>query len=329
MKFLNIQAFEKHLDETFAIGFSSLYGVALSDAFERQFIIDRILEKLQADSLHMRVSETPLSTFLSELSTQSLFASKRVFIYDEVDKLKNEGVIQKELENLPEDVYVIVAGRSLPFYEHLKKEMIFLDLSMEKPWERLSRLKRWMLQEIQKGGKTLAADAATYLFEFCKSNFETLIQELQKLIAYVGDAPQIDLQAVEAIGTLQVSEKSWQLSEAIIWGGDIHYPTLYRLQPQELHCFFGQLRYQLELGLFVSSCLERKEEGIIQEKYPKLSPKLLARYRSLVEAFSISYFKRGLKDLFELEIRVRMKSSNFLLLIDRFIAGLKRGAIHV
>jgi DNA polymerase III delta subunit len=174
----------------------------------------------------------------------------------------------------------------------------------------------------------MSADAAAYLSEFCSANFEALIQEVQKLITYVGDAPEIDLQAVRTIATLQVSQKGWQLSESIIWGGDIHFPTLHRLDGQELYSFLGQLRYQLQLGLVVASCMKRKEEQQLQQEYPKLPQKSLDKYKRLAQTFSIAYFREGLKDLFELELQSRMKIADSPLLLDCFIAGLKTRMAH-
>ena len=328
MKFVKAEVFEKQLDESLPDHPSPLYGVALTDPFERQFVIERLIEKIGGEVQWMRASETPFAVFLEELNSLSLFASKRILIYDEVDKLKKEEFIEKELTDLPEGVQVICGGAAVRFYEPLKKEMVCLDLSTEKPWERASRLKRWLLQEVKRGKKGMTADAAAYLSEFCSENFEALLKEVQKLITYVGDAPEIDLQAVRAIATLQVSQKGWQLSEAIIWGGEIHFPTLHRLDSQELYLFLGQLRYQLQLGLIVTSCLKRKEEQLIQQEYPKLPQKSLDKYKRLAQTLSISYFKEGLKDLFELELQSRMKVANLPLLLDRFIAGLKTRMPH-
>jgi len=328
MKFVKTEVFEKQLDESLPDHPSPLYGVALADPFERQFVIERLAQKIGGEVQWMRASELSSVAFLEELNSPSLFASKRVLVYDEVDKLKKGEVIEKGLTDLPEGMHVICGGTAIRFYEPLKKEMVFLDLSAEKPWERTSRLKRWLLQEVKRGGKTISSDAAAYLSEFCSANFEALLQEIQKLITYVGDAPEIDLHAVRAVATLHVTQKGWQLSEAMIWGGEIHFPTLHRLDAQELYQFLGQLRYQLQLGLVVTSYLKRKEEQLIQQEYPKLPPKSLDKYKRLAQTLSVNYFREGLKDLFELELQSRMKVANLPLLLDRFIAGLKRRKIH-
>ncbi|CCB88979.1 DNA polymerase III subunit delta [Simkania negevensis] len=322
MKFVKAEAFEKQLDESLPEHPSPLYGVALEDPFERQFVIERLIQQIGGEAHWMRSSETSLATFIEELDSPSLFASKRVLIYDEVEKIKKGEFIETRLTDLPDGMHVICGGSEIGFYEPLKKEMVFLDLSQEKPWERTNRLKRWLLQEVKRGGKMMSADAAAYLSEFCSTNFEALIQEVQKLITYVGDAPEIDLQAVRAIATLQVSQKGWQLSEAMIWGGDIHFPTLHRLDGQELYSFLGQLRYQLQLGLVIASCMKRKEEQQLLQEYPKLPQKSLDRYKRLAETLSVDYFKEGLKDLFELELQSRMKVADLPLLFDRFIGGL-------
>lgn len=323
MKFLKTEAFEKHLDESLPKYPSSLYGIAVKDPFERRFVIERLLQKIHGESLCMKASEVSIQTFLNELSEPSFLVSKRVLVYDEVDQLRKEESIAKELKVLPKRVCVIIGGSHIHFYESLKKEMVLLDLSGEKPWERTSRLKRWLLQEVYQNRKTLTADAAAYLSEFCINNFENMIQEVQKLITYIGDGTEIDLKAIEEIGSFQIIQGNWQLSESMIWGGDIHYSTLHKLSEQEVYLFLGQLRYQLQLGLVVASCLERKEEQMIQKEYPNLPIKIINKYKQLASSFSTFYFREGLKDLFELELQSRMRVASFMFLIERFILRLK------
>lgn len=325
MKFTKTEAFEKHLEEALPEHPSPLYGVALADPFEREFVIRRLIGQIGGEVKWMRASETPSEVFLEEIDSPSLFASKRTLIYDEVKKGEE---LQAALKHLPEGVHVILGGSSFRLYEGLKKEMVLLDLSGEKPWERTSRLKRWLLQEVQKKGKSLTSDAAAYLSEFCSAHFESLLQEIEKLITYAGDQKEIDLHAVRALIALQPAQKGWQLSESIIWGGEVHFPTLHRLDFSELYLFLGQLRYQIQLGLIVASCLERGEEKAIEKEYPKLPYQALDKYKRLAASLKTSYFRERLHELFQLECATRTQASRTRFLLDRFVALCQVGRSH-
>ena len=146
------------------------------------------------------------------------------------------------------------------------------------------------------------------------------MQEVKKLVTYVGDNPEIDLKAVREIVTIHSSQKGWQLSEAIVWGGAIHFPTVHSIDSQELYLFLGQLRYQIQLGLVVSSCLEKGEERLIEKHYPKLPGRALDKYKGLAKGLKTPFFRAGLKDLFELELQSRSRSAGIPFLLDHFIA---------
>lgn len=327
MKFLKSEAFEKHVEQAFPNHFSPLYGVVIGDAFERKFIIKRLLGKLQGEAKWMQAGEVAKESFLEEINSPNLFASKRILIYEEIDRLKKEETFFSKLKTLPDEVHVIVSGSVFHFYESLKREMILLDLSSEKPWERSSRLKRWLLQEVQKEGKSLTSDALTYLSEFCLTNFEGLMREIEKLVVYSGDKREIDLKAVRAVTALESAQNRWQLSEAIVWGETLHFATLHRLDTLELYPFLGQLRYQIQMGLVMSTCLERGEEKVIEQEYSKLPDRLLDKYKRRARALGVSYFRSRLQDLFSLECHLRMnRGKETKRLLDCFVARcLERG----
>jgi DNA polymerase III delta subunit len=205
--------------------------------------------------------------------------------------------------------------------------MVAFDLSGEKPWERLSRLKRWVMREVQRRGKRLSVAVIGQLSELCTLDFATLMQEMEKAILYVGDAPEIDERAIEKITTLKVYQNGWQLSEKIVWGGEVHFPSLSKLDSQDLYPFIGQLRYQIQLGLIVSSALERGDEKGIEKQYPKMPTKSVEKYKQQAKSRSVSYFREGLKYLFDLELKLKKCGGKRLFFLDEFIAKL-RGAMR-
>ena len=77
MKFLKTEVFEKQLDESLPDHPSPLYGVALADPFERQFVIERLIEKIGGDLQWMHASEIPLDAFWEELNSPSLFLPRK------------------------------------------------------------------------------------------------------------------------------------------------------------------------------------------------------------------------------------------------------------
>ncbi|NGX51022.1 MAG: hypothetical protein K1060chlam2_00879 [Chlamydiae bacterium] len=301
LKFLKAEPFEKHIGDSLPDHPSSLYLLIMPDPFERNFLAKRIMSALDFERHTLDVE-----TLLDEIESPSLFSKKRILICDEIEKLKAKKLL------LPDDLVLILMGKAEPnFFDAIKKEAVTLDLSKEKPWERKSRVQRWLLESAQARGKTLATDAAAHLLELGHADFASLLQELEKAALYAGNEKQISLEMVKAVGTLSPIQTGWQLSEALVWGGTLNRRSMRELC--DLYSIVGQIRYQLNLGITLASGREA----------PKLPPKRREKLQSLATSLRTSYFAEGLKDLFELELKMRSGITNQLLLLDHFHAKLR------
>lgn len=292
MKYVKIGPFEKHLEEALPTHPSPLYFIFMEDPFERGFLAECLSHKIGLETTFC-----PTEKLQEELESPSLFSNKRILICDE-----------PSLKELPDanDLILILTGKTPPpFFKTKEKEGTTLDLKGEKPWDRKSRLQRWLLESARARGKSLSLDGASYLIDVSHTDFSALLQELNKIIAYSGEEKTLTLAMVKEICSLDPVQSGWQLSEAIVLGGPVHFGEI------NLYALVGQLRYQLQLGLHVASGKEP----------PNASPKKLDRFRK--SGLKITYYLEGLKDLFDLEMRMRSNSSNQALLFDQFRAKLQ------
>jgi len=291
MKYVKIDPFEKHLEEALPDHPSQLYFILMEDPFERRHLAERI-----AMRLGIPLTSCESAELLLQLESPSMFAEKGVIICDEVST--------KEIPLGEEWVLVLTGAKAPPFFKKLEKEAVTLDLTGEKPWDRKSRLQRWLLEHAREKRKTLTVDAAAYLVEFSHADFALLFQELEKALVYAGEEKTVTLEMIKMICSLDPKQNGWQLSEAVVWGGPVH------LGDTDLYGLVGQLRYQLQLGLQVASGKEP----------PRASPKKLEKIRR--SGFEASYYLEGLKELFNLELKMRSNVSNQGLLLDHFRAKL-------
>ena len=291
MKYVKIDPFEKHLEEALPMHPSHLYFIFMEDSFERSFLAEKV-----AQLIGLETTFCPPDKLQEELESPSLFAEKRILICDEPDL--------KELPRINDLILIFTGKAPPPFFKSQEKEGTTLDLKEEKPWDRKSRLERWLLERTRTRGKSLSLEGAAYLIDISASPFATLLQELDKIIAYSGEEKTLSLQMVKEICSLDPIQTGWELSEAVVLGGSVHFGEI------DLHTLVGQLRYQLQFGLQVAS-----------GKNPSnASPKKLDRFRK--SGLKTTYFLEGLKDLFELEMKVRSNISNQALLFDQFRAKL-------
>ncbi len=326
MKFRQIEPFEAHLRAAQMHCLPFVYGIMLNDFFEQKMIIAELVKKIRGKPIWLRESRASLENLIHRIDAPDLLISRRVFIYDGVDKLKEKSaLISDTLRSLPPNTWVIFLSNALRFYELMEGKMILLDLSKETPRSRYLRIERWLISEVKKRGKSLTQQAKTHLLDRFMTNFECLMREVQKLAHYVGEKVEIDLKAVHAIcRASQTQTASWEVAKAMIWERKSKESTFCPITMEKLLPFLGQLRYHLQLGLVITSCLQNKRDKEIARAYPKLSEKMLDRYKQLAHSFSPDYFKGGLKHLFALQLRMLERGMDPSAFMAQFTIYLKR-----
>jgi len=332
VKYQNVAAFEKHLQEAFPDHLSPIYMVVTSCDFERKKMFDKIVSFLRRKDASSHVlaydaTVTPIESVLEELNTKSLFGGSNLVVLDRIDKLKENEKLAHYIVHPSHDAFLILgASASKPvsdLYQKGKKEVVVLDLSEEKPWDRRRRLNEWLNEEAKLSGKSFSSETSAYLFEHIGLDMPGLYQELVKLICYVGDRPAIALGDAKAICSSHSIATGWQLSEGVIWGSDSIGADKTSELPFLL-MFIGQLRYHLQTGYQIAQLLENQGPSQdIARLFPQLRPQTLEKYLSGARQKKAAYFHKGLKSLFDLELGAKSSGLDTSLLFDRFIAKLR------
>lgn len=253
------------------------------------------------------------SSLLELLETKSLFGTA-LLVFDGVDKLKKGELeaLTKYLERPSPFAYLILgSGKSSEALYHAgKKEMVLLDLSLEKPWEREKRLLGWLVAESRKNQKNLTPEAANYLLQSVGPDRAFLEQELNKLFCYAGERAEIGLKDIRAIGSSDRTETVWQVAEALVWRG-------VRV-PEEFAAEFGLIsgvRTQLQAGA------ELSVGGSSLAK-----PYMVEKYGPLAKEKGFAYYRRALLALFELELHLKNQTLDPLIYWDRLYYDLTAAA---
>jgi len=204
LKFQSTPAFEKHLNEAFPDHLSHAYMVLSPSDFERKKMIEMILSTLHRKEKMIEVafdaSSCPIESILDQLNSYSLFGNHSLVVLDRIEKLKKTAceALAHYLSAPSQTTFLILGGSSLKglteLYQKGKKELVILDLSEEKPWDRKARLRQWLIKEASHAKKRLAPDLIDYLMEKIEPDMQSLHQELEKLIVFTGEKNAIGLQ---------------------------------------------------------------------------------------------------------------------------------------
>ncbi|HSW86172.1 MAG TPA: hypothetical protein VLG49_01580 [Rhabdochlamydiaceae bacterium] len=343
MKFQSMPAFEKHLNEAFPDHLSHAYMVTSPSDFERKRMIEMIGSTLrrkdQMEESVLDASSCSIESILDHLNSYSLFGGHSLVVVDRIDKLKKSAceALARYLASPSGTTYLILGGSTLKgltdLYQKGKKELVILDLSEEKPWERKARLRQWLVKEASSAKKTLAPALIDYLMEKIEPDMQNLHQELEKLIVFTGEKRIIELQDALRICSPGQSSSSWRIADSLVWEEKGNsYESIQDLS--FLLPLIGAIRYQLHLGHQISFFIRHGET--VQEvasHFPNLKRPSLEKYTALVSQRGEPFFKKGLILLFELELSLKNGMLDPSFAWDLFKAkmdGLKsRGGQHV
>lgn len=293
---------------------SRVFLVTVPDDYERLQTLDALAAFLGQSAHRFTGADFNQRAFSDQLQTTSLFEGEPVTLLDEIEKLS-----KKEAQQLPTQLsygYLIYGSRSkTPLAASIEKEGFVLDLLEEKPWDKEKRLAAELQAKASSAGKTLSPEVIPLLFDRLDKDSGLLESELEKLICYTGDESRIAAEHVLAITSISRTHTFWQMAEELIWEGIAIAP----LDDAAFHPLLPSLRSQLQLGLKIAALLET---GTAREEWSqvlgRVYPKTLEKRTSQAARLGQSYFARGLKTLFEIELASRNNSTSYAALLDLF-----------
>lgn len=308
---------------------SNLYLLAVGCSFERKKIAEKIASFIPSSAFyHSNLEVSSLESVLDELNTGSLFQEKVVVFLEGIEKLKKWDALLKYIQNPNKEAFLILGVSSLKpvadLYQKGKKEIVALDLSEEKPWEKESRLQQFIVEEVKKKGKRLSHEAVRFLIENVGLERAALTQEIAKVVCFVGAKENVELQDLQAICSFQNETQGWQWAEGVVWTQDkMKIPS----QIEDLGfivLLIGQLRYHLQQGYQLSSLLEyNMAPQEIATKFPQLKKGGFEKHIGIARQKKSAYFLSGLNALYKLELGVKTSLFSPSLLFDRFLATLR------
>ncbi|MFS8563499.1 MAG: hypothetical protein LVR00_03910 [Rhabdochlamydiaceae bacterium] len=231
MKYYNLASFDKHLREAFPDHPSPTYLIVTSCPFERRQIAQKIFsliaKKEEAFFQTFDSQATTIDTILTDLNTSSLFGGKGVIFFDGLESVKPLTTLT-EYVSQPSPFSFLILGSSsskslTDLYQKGKKEMVVLDLSEEKPWDKERRIHEWLVQEAKAEGKHLPSEVAVALIDKVGPVMPALHQEIEKLLCFIGDREVISLADVQALCHCLPEANGWQLAEKVIWNKDARF----------------------------------------------------------------------------------------------------------
>lgn len=325
MKYTNLRAFEKHLEGSSPKHFSDIYMLLMKDGFVRKAATDRLVGQLLADQkspeLGLKVltgERLTVDTIVEELHSMSLFAGRRVLLIELEEKATKPimGVLEKYCTNPNRSIFLVIVAPAVNhatnFYKTIEKTGVILEIAEEKPKDKEKSALEWIATTIAAAGKKIEPQACQHLLQQLGTDPALLHNELQKLLCYVGERPNITVQDVSAICVNVPSGNIWQLGEAIFRRDASAALRLTKTLMEDDTAFLPllrQIRYQFQTEYQVGSIMANGGTGgDVTQLFPHMSGFILDKHLRQVQAYGMSRFKQGLQVLAEAEIMAKNSS---------------------
>lgn len=327
MKYHQLAAFQKHLEQSAQMGLSHLFFVIVGCSHERATIVQEIIGTIrkkhgQIDLLHKEADSADVGEVIEELQTLSLFQAPKVLWFDCVDRLK-----KAEIEKLARYVakpspsgYLILAAASSKglndLYTRAKKEIIGCDLSEEKPAELKMRLTKGLLERVRSHSKQIAPEALDLLLARVGLVRASLEQEIDKLVCYMGKEEKISVESVRALIAPQKPAYLFELIDQMLWTSKPCTLSSYEAQ-ELLFPLLSQLKQQLQQALVIAHLQARRLTVEEMSVYlPQMKSFVLEKWVVKVRQTPLLFLRQALDILFEIELLAKNSSFEPLFIFD-------------
>lgn len=319
MKYTQLISYKKHLQSAYPDHFAPLYGIALSNAFERKILIEGTLKYMKVALEHVSWFSREEGGFFQieeELQSQDLFSSfQSPIIIDHAEKLSKE-----EFQVLERSGRAILLGfaKTSPLLRSLEKEGVVLDLLSEKPWD---RQKRWIEQLRLKEAvwkKKIPDGVLERIVFLAHDDFAIASQELEKVLCYTAQKPSVTLQDLEAISQKGRVIQAKELVEKFVWGFSLKSTQGARMNADYFFSWLFFMKEEMRLGLKVKELLLADPKMNLVPFFPKVWPRTLEKKKQASQQRTKEFFLHGLRYLYEIEMMAKDQAPNYAALIDLY-----------
>lgn len=313
---------------------------------------EEYLKKYYLDSIEKAVLENDLSA-LNKLVLEGKFEMQKieeacetmpVFSEKKLVLVRNSGIfksgkegskqqsVKDELINYLKNVpsYTVLVfyeeeiDKRLKTVDAVKKNGLIVDFPFQKPAE----LVKWVTKALKSHMKEISVEDASYLIEICEQGMTEILNEVNKLVMFVGDRTRITMADIEKVCTKSVKSRIFDLTDAV---AEKNLDKALKLLndmiilreplPKILFMITRQLRHVLEMKLLC------KEGMNVKDASAKIgiTPYAGGKVSSQAKSFSTQKLKEGIKEAFELDLAIKTGRINDRVAAELLINKLANG----
>lgn len=260
--------------------------------------------------------------------TLPFFAERRVILLEDSKLFKRGGdELAEYMEALPETSYFVFVEEEVDKRSHLFKAVAKVGSAIEFGAQNDETLMRWVGARLGKEGKNITQAAYRAFISKTGTDMENIEKELEKLICYTMDKDVIEVEDVEAITTEQISNKVFEMVDAIAshkqkQAMELYYDLLALREAPMRILFLITRQFQILLTVKIMSNQGFGNRDIASKAgCPEWA---VRKYQGQAKAFSLSQIKQAITDGVEYEEAVKTGRMNDQMAVELFIVTYSR-----
>lgn len=339
MKYTNLRAFEKHLQDASPMHLSSVYMVVSKDDYSKAKAAELLISELMKGAINpehsLKIFEAHkdlLDEIVEELNTFGFFSKKKLIVVHQAEKLvkADHETLDVFLSKPTPNTTLIFTSSALTsnttFYKKIEKAGVILDLPEEKQWEKEKSLPSWVMKVVSVSSKKIDSATAQYLVKRVGSDQTAVMKEIEKLLCFIGEKEEITVRDINLLCEETHQETIWQLGEALFKRESGAALQISHALLDEGMSFLGmlrQLRSQFQTD-FQISCLLSNGAGPqeVVQQFPYLKGAILERHLNDSKNYGRQKFKEGLLAIDAIELQAKNSGAEEVLLNDILILKL-------
>ena len=255
--------------------------------------------------------------------TLPFFADRRVIFMEDSKLFKKGGdELGDYLDELPETTYFVFIEEEIDKRSKLFKAVGRCGNAIEFGKQTDETLMKWVGSRIGKEGKNITQAAYQSFIAKTGTDMQNIEKELEKLICYTLEKDVIEPEDVEAITTEQISNKVFEMVDAIAshrqkQAMDLYYDLLALKEAPMRILFLITRQFQILLTVKVMSNQGFGNKEIASKAYcPEWA---IRKYQGQAKSFSLEQMKQAIADGVSYEEAVKTGRMNDQMAVEMFI----------
>ncbi|MDO5598754.1 MAG: DNA polymerase III subunit delta [Lachnospiraceae bacterium] len=265
----------------------------------------------------------PVGELIDLSETMPFFAERRLIVVENSGFFKAANPdLADYMKNIPETSCFLFIENEVDKRNKMFKAVKEKGRVVELGRQDEKTLLYWIGANVKREGKLIKTSTAQYLIEKTGTDMENLEKELEKLFAYALEEKEITPEAIDAISTTQISNKIFEMVEAVAErqqkrAMDLYYDLLALKEPpmRILYLLTRQFKQLLEVKVL---CEQGMDKGKIASTVG-LHPFVAGKYMKRCQSFKKEALLKIMEDAADTEHLVKTGRLSDVMSVELFI----------